>query len=233
MIFAFLCGICSILFVSFMSLPIAPQLIGSATCHIKTKEKVVALTFDDGPDAIATPQILAALKKHDIKATFFVVGSKVQKYPELVKQAFRQGYEIGNHTWSHTTCVLKSKSTIRKHIQNTDDEIRKTGYTGTIHFRAPHGMKLINLPLVLKKMGKEHILFDVWAWDWNAPGTDRIVSYAMTGAKPGSIILLHDGCGNPEQTVPAVDTIITKLKEQGYRFVTVSELLALRGKKQK
>ena len=215
-------------------MPIAPQLIGSATCHVKTNEKVVALTFDDGPDAIATPQILDVLKKHDVKATFFVVGQKVQNHPELVKEAYTQGHEIGNHTWSHTTCVLKTKSTIRKQIQDTDTEIIKTGYnTSPIHFRAPHGMKLINLPLVLKELKKEHVLFDVWSWDWNAPGTKKIVSYTMKRANPGSIILLHDGCGKPEQTVPAVDIIITKLKEKGYRFATVSELLALRKKKSK
>lgn len=233
MFFALLCGLCSLLCVSYLSMPIAPQLIGHATCHVKTDKKVVALTFDDGPDAIGTPQILDVLKKHDVKATFFVVGQKVQKHPELVKQTYMQGHEIGNHTWSHATCVLKTKSSIRKQIQDTDAEIIKTGYTGPIHFRAPHGMKLINLPLVLKKLKKEHVLFDVWAWDWDAPGTKKIVSYTMKGTKSGSIILLHDGCGNPEQTVPAVDIIITKLKESGYRFATVSELLALQKKKPK
>lgn len=211
--------------------PTSPQLIGKAISHVKTKEKVVALTYDDGPVPPFTNEILAVLKKHRIQATFFVVGERAEKNPDLIKQMYQQGHELGNHSWSHALMLWKSSRFIREQIQKTDAVLRKLGYNKEIHFRSPYGQKFWSLPKVLAELKKKNILFDVWAWDWDSPGTNKIVKYVVKGVRPGSIILLHDGCGTREQTVAASDIIIQRLKEKGYRFVTVSELLAMRKKR--
>ncbi len=214
----------------FLIHPKSPQIFGDAVSHVKTHEKVVALTYDDGPNGQFTEDILALLQKHQIHATFFMVGEHAAQYPELIKKAYQAGHELGNHSWSHVLMVGKSSRFQREQIKKTDEVLRKAGYKGDINFRPPHGQSGIGLHRVLADMKKKNILFDVWGWDWSSPGTKKIVKYVMEDVRPGSIILLHDGCGTREQTVAASDIIIQRLKAQGYRFVTVSELLALRKK---
>lgn len=222
--------VCVVGFPLFLMRPDSPQLWGEAVSRVKTHEKVVALTYDDGPVTGFTDDILAVLKKHDVHATFFVVGKHAEKNPELIKATYTAGHELGNHTWSHALMVGKSSRYMRKQIEKTDALLRKLGYEKEIYFRSPYGQKLFILPWVLSDMKKKNILFDVWAWDWDSPGTKRIVKNVMKKVKPGSIILLHDGCGTRADTVAATDIIVQRLKADGYRFVTVSELLALRKK---
>ncbi|MFA5074531.1 MAG: polysaccharide deacetylase family protein [Candidatus Babeliales bacterium] len=214
----------------YLIIPISPQIMGKAIQKVHTKEKVVALTFDDGPNPPYTNELLEVLKKHEVKATFFVLGKYIKNYPDAVKQIYQAGHELGNHTWSHNYMIFKSCKTIRKEIDSTDKAIRDLGYTGIIYFRAPHGAKLISLPMVLSKQNRAHILFNVIAWDWTQPGVKKIVNNVMKSVKPGSIILLHDGDGAKDkadrsQTVKATDIIIQKLKQQNYKIVTISELL--------
>lgn len=220
---------------AWLIIPNSPPLVGTTIKNIKTHEKVVALTFDDGPNPPYTEQTLSVLEKHQVKATFFMVGKRAKKFPALVQQVYMQGHEIGNHTWDHHVLVGKSCKFIRNQIAMTDKLLRQLGYTGPIHFRSPKGMKFLALQKVLKKIKRPNILFDVVSWDWSRPGVNKIVANVMKNVKPGSIILLHDGDGdhndratNRSQTVQSLDCIITRLKERGYRFATISELLGLR-----
>lgn len=220
---------------AWLILPYSPQLFGKAICRVNTTQKVVALTFDDGPNPPFTNQILDVLKKHEVKATFFVVGQRAKQYPETVKLVYNAGHEIGNHSWSHHVLVGKSSKFIRQEIDSTDKLIKELGYTGTIYFRSPKGMKFITLSKILKQKGRYNILFDAVGWDWSRPGVKKIVNNVVVNVGPGSIILLHDGNGDNNyeitdrsQTVQATDIIIQKLKESGYKFVTISELLSLK-----
>lgn len=222
---------------AWLIIPNSPQLYGKSIRKIKTKDKIVALTFDDGPNPPYTKQILDLLKKHDIKATFFVVGMRAQKYSEELKLVYQAGHEIGNHTWSHHVLIGKSYQFIRHEIESTDELIKKLGYTGPIHFRAPKGLKFIRLPKILAETNRPHILFDAVGWDWSNPGINKIVKNVMNSVHQGSIILLHDGDGDNNevitdrsQTVAATDIIIQKLKAAGYKFVTISEMLKLQNK---
>jgi peptidoglycan-N-acetylglucosamine deacetylase len=209
----------------FTSIPNTPQIFGTSIRRVTTNEKVVALTYDDGPRLPTTEGLLDVLKWHNVPATFFLIGQRAEKNPELVKKIYGAGHELGNHTYSHDLLIFKSSKFVRNQIQKTDNIIRACGYDREIHFRSPHGMKLFTDSWALKKMKRPNILFDVVAWDWTSPGVQKIVDNVMKEVKPGSIILMHDGCGNEKDIVAASDIIITKLKEQGYQFLTISELL--------
>ena len=205
----------------------APQLIGEAFFSIKTDKKVAALTFDDGPSTPYTQQILDILKKHDIKATFFLLGSEVQKYPDLVERIYTEGHEIGNHSWSHARLIFKTPTFIREEIESTDQLIRRLGYTGPLHFRAPYGNKLLILPWILKNMDRPHILFDVIPKDWELTSPQIIAQRVGEQLHPGAIILLHDGGGERSNTVNSLELILAHMKENNYQLLTISELLKL------
>ena len=211
---------------AWLSTPLAPQLVGQSFRCVNTSEKVVALTFDDGPNPDGTPAMLDLLERYNIKATFFLIGNRIEKNPDLAQQVLQSGHQVGNHSWSHTLMMFKSPWFLRQEIEKTDALLRDLGHPDEIYFRAPYGMKLLLLPVILKFLGKKNILFDAVAWDWSSPGVDKIVQNVLSAVKPGSIVLLHDGVGNQKETIQAVEIIINSLKNQGYNFVTVDQLLA-------
>jgi peptidoglycan-N-acetylglucosamine deacetylase len=207
------------------SIPNTPQIFGTSVRCIATNEKVVALTYDDGPRSPTTEGILGVLAQHHVPATFFLIGNRAEKHPDLVKKIYDAGHELGNHTYSHKFLIFRSPHFVKDQIDKTDKIIRDCGYEKEIFFRSPHGMKLFTDSWALKKMKRANILFDAVAWDWTSPGVQKIVNNVMKAVKPGSIILLHDGCGDEKDVVAASDIIISKLKEQGYQFLPISELL--------
>lgn len=216
-----------VMFFFFFTIPITPQLRGKGVRHVTTHEKVVALTYDDGPQPKFTEALLEALKKHATPATFFLIGKRAHKHQALVERIWKDGHELGNHSWSHSILIGRTQRFIRKEIDDTDAAIKASGYDKEIHFRAPHGFKFWYLPKVLSSIQRTHILFDVVAWDWLSPGRDAIVKKVLKHVRPGSIILMHDGVGNKKDTIAASEIIIQTLKDQGYRFATISELLSL------
>lgn len=203
---------------------------GEPIRHVKTTEKVVALTYDDGPDVPYTQQILDVLNKNHVKATFFVLGGNAKANPALIKEIMGQGHELGNHTMYHDKMKGKSVEAMAKDIQNVDTILRAQGYTKPIPFRAPFGITSDNLQAALARLNKEHVLFYFLPQDWTKISADQIYSNVMKEMKPGLIVTLHDGGKRRDNTVKATQMLITTLKEQGYRFVTVSELLELRNK---
>jgi peptidoglycan-N-acetylglucosamine deacetylase len=206
------------------------QLMGEIVPRVETAEKVVALTFDDGPTPERTEEILTILKAGDVKATFFLTGAEIQEYPESAKQIVAAGHEIGNHSFSHQRMVFKTPAFIQREIDNTDKLIRDAGYSGDIHFRSPFGKKFLLLPYYLSQRHKKNIMWDVEPNTF--PEIDRdankIVEYTIANTKPGSIILLHVMYPGREESMKAVPQIIAGLKERGFAFKTVSELLARR-----
>jgi peptidoglycan-N-acetylglucosamine deacetylase len=208
----------------------APQIFGKTVLKVATVQKVIALTFDDGPNPEATEKILALLHKYQATATFFVVGSHAEKYPDIIKEIYSNGNEIGNHSWDHERLVWRTPGFVRDQIDSTDRLIRKLGYQGAIHFRAPYGHKLFVLPYLLKKAHRKHILWTIELGDWDNPSPEEMLRRFDQKIRPGSIVLLHDGYIGKYQsrdaTVNVTDMIIRKYREKGYRFVTISELLA-------
>lgn len=201
------------------------QLLGDFATHVSTEEKVVALTYDDGPNPPYTEKLLEVLDRHQVKATFFVVGKEAEQYPDTLKAMIAQGHELGNHSYSHAALIWKRPKFVWSEIQKTDQLLRNLGVTQPIQFRSPFGFKLFVLPYLLSKLGKTNILWNVDPRDFEATDSQPIVDHVLANVKPGSIILLHDGGRECLPTIAATEKLIQTLHAQGYRFKTVSELL--------
>ncbi|MGZ3144640.1 polysaccharide deacetylase family protein [Lentzea chajnantorensis] len=204
------------------------QFFGDLVHRVETTENVVALTFDDGPDPAGTQQVLDVLAAEDVTATFFLVGRDLEEHPELGRRIARAGHEIGNHTFSHERMFGVTPGFVAKEVEDTDAAIRRTGYSGAIHFRPPNGKKLFALPYYLEQHDRTTVMWDVEPDSAGTPPKDRVVSETLAQTKPGSIVLLHPMYAGRDQTRQALRPIIAGLKERGFRFVTVSALLAAR-----
>jgi chitin deacetylase len=201
------------------------QLFGGIVDRVETEAPVVALTFDDGPTAQFTAEVLEILRQRQVKATFFVIGEALDRNPELGRQIVADGHELGNHSYSHTRLILQPLSFIRQEIERTDQLIGQAGYEGEIHFRPPNGKKLILLPYYLATTGRKTITWTVAPE--SAPNkAGRIVARVLEQTRPGSIILLHVMYESRAESRAALPGIIDGLQARGYRFVTVSDLLA-------
>ena len=200
--------------------------------HSKGSDRVVALTFDDGPSPIWTPKILDELKKAKIKATFFMVGNHVEKYPEIAKRIFEEGHEIGNHTYDHHVLIYYKIDELEKEIRDTEKVIKNATGQTTRYFRPPKAWLTDREKKKIKDMGYEIILWSLNSKDWVTFDDKYIVRYIVRHIRPGDILLFHDSGGvftteggNREETVNTIPILASRLKEKGYRFVTISELL--------
>ncbi|RAJ89857.1 chitin deacetylase [Larkinella arboricola] len=204
------------------------QFFGEIYPHIQTDQKVVALTFDDGPTRL-TDRVLPILKELDIKATFFVTGKALVENMPQGKKIVLAGHQVGNHSYSHQRMVLKTPAFIRAEIERTDSLIRRAGYRHEILFRPPNGKKLVALPYYLEQTHRKTIMWDVEPESYAEIANDskKIVSHVLANVKPGSIILLHVMVAERKESVQAIRGIVRQLRQRGYSFKTVSELLEL------
>lgn len=190
-------------------------------------EKVVALTFDDGPWGTSTRQVLQILKEEDVKATFFVLGKHALMYPDVIAEIVKAGHAVGNHSWSHPYKPV-TPEVAKQEIENTSALIAKQSQAQTRLFRPPGGNLTTGLVDYAKSKNYAIIMWSVDTHD-TRPNTTaaEIVERTLREVKPGSIILLHDGGGDRATTRKALPTLIRRLRQKGYRFVTVPELLQL------
>ncbi|MDQ0340503.1 chitin deacetylase [Caldalkalibacillus uzonensis] len=205
------------------------QLFGGLVVKVETNEQVLALTIDDGPGE-NTDEILKILREEDVKATFFLTGQEIEENMAYAEKIVQDGHEIGNHSYSHQRMVFKTPAFIKEEIEKTDELIRQAGYQGEIHFRPPFGKRLILLPYYLNHHERKTILWNIEPESYPeiAMDADKIIDYVVENIEPGSIILLHVMYESRRESLNAVKGIITALKEQGYTFTTVSELLNYR-----
>jgi peptidoglycan/xylan/chitin deacetylase (PgdA/CDA1 family) len=203
------------------------QICGELVDRVERDDPVIALTFDDGPREPDTARLLDLLARLRVRATFFMVGRRIEQHPELARRVIREGHEAGNHSYSHPRMVLVSPAFVREEISRTDALLRQAGARGTPLFRAPFGKKLFVLPWVLWRSGRRHVTFDVIPDppDYQRPEARLIAGSVIDRVRPGSIVLLHDGGGDRSRTIAATELIITGLRRRGYRFTTVSRLL--------
>lgn len=181
------------------------------------KKKVVYLTFDDGPSRY-TPQVLRVLKRHNAKATFFMIGRQAKSNRSAVRQVRRGGHKIGNHTYNHPWLTKTSASRVRSELRLAD---AATGRTTCM--RPPGGFVNSRVRSVARAERKSIVMWSVDTNDWRRPGSGRIVRSIGSSPRSGSIILMHDGGGNRSQTVAALNTVLPRLKAKGYRFATLPQ----------
>ena len=201
------------------------QLFGGITEKVETGQKVVALTFDDGP-AKNVDEILSLLEQYKAKATFFLIGRDIEKNLDEAKKIAAAGHQIGNHTYSHRRMVFKSLSYIKDEIEKTDNLIRKAGYEGEIDFRPPYGKKLAGLPYYLNKHGRDTIMWNIEP-DTSYTSSEDKINDVMKRVKPGSIILLHPMYDHSGEALRTIEGILQSLSKEGFQFVTVNELQQL------
>ena len=200
--------------------------------RVPSQNKVVALTFDDGPSSKWTPLILDELKKAGVKATFFMLGEHVAKYPDVARRVAQEGHEIGNHTYTHHVLLYYKPDELIKEVRDAQNIIYNTTGQVTRYFRPPKAWVTNQEKAQLQEMGYKVVLWSLNSKDWVSFDDKYIVKYIIHHVRPGDIILFHDSGGvfsteggNRKETVLAILRIIERLKERGYSFVTVSELV--------
>lgn len=191
--------------------------------QVPTARHLVALTYDDGPQPQATPQLLRVLQQKQVKATFFVLGANAAAHPELVRQAYQAGHEIGSHAYSHKFFNTLTVAEYKAEMDQANQLISRLAREPAV-FRPPGGAWSDAVAVAALERGQRTILWSVDSGDWRRLPANRVVANILDNVKPGSIVLMHDG--QPDlATAAATGMVIDRLRAQGYRFVTVSELL--------
>ncbi|PYV58953.1 MAG: polysaccharide deacetylase family protein [Acidobacteria bacterium] len=192
--------------------------------------KKVALTYDDGPNDPYTLQLLEVLARHNVKATFFMIGEFVCQRPEIARAVLEAGHAVGNHTFSHPLLIFKSASTIRRQLADCQGAMQDAlGVSATI-FRPPFGGRRPEVFRIARKLGLQPIMWNVTGYDWNAKSVDEIERKVTRQMRGGDVILLHDG-GHLEMgtdrshTVAVTDRIIRRYQQQGREFVTIPQMM--------
>ena len=192
----------------------------------KTKKKIISLTFDDGPFPLHTPMILEILKKHNIKATFFVNGIYARKFPQLIADIKNGGHEIGNHTYNHRDLRKLNYNQMSYELEETDRVIYNITGKRTVLVRPPGGRLDREVAKELKKRGYTIVMYSINPGDWWQRDPEKLRRFVTARLHNGGIILLHNGFIHTTRSLPR---LIKDIKKKGYRFATVSQLAKEKG----
>lgn len=202
-----------------------PGNVGVSHSRGRTTLPYIAMTYDDGPHPQNTPRLLDMLRDRNIKATFYVIGRSVNNYPHIVRRIVAEGHEIGNHTWTHRKLTALSDASVRKELNSTRDAIVAASGVKPRTMRPPYGaLRQNQRAWIYKEYGYPTILWNVDPEDWKRPGLSVVTSRIVNGTRNGSIVLAHD---LHKPTVDAMPATLDGLLRKGFKFVTVSQLLAL------
>lgn len=201
---------------------------GNKAIYRKTTNiKVVALTFDDGPDPRFTNSILDTLKKYNVPATFFMVGDNVKAHPEIAKRIVAEGHEVGDHTMTHPTLTDLTPEEAYNEIESGYQTIISTTGTVPLYFRSPKGLTTDYAQSAASSLGMKEILWTVTIENRNAPTSEEMANRVLNKIQPGYIILLHDGRLDRTKTVKALPLLLDGLKEKGYKVISLTDLLTI------
>jgi peptidoglycan/xylan/chitin deacetylase (PgdA/CDA1 family) len=185
----------------------------------------IAMTFDDGPSPETTPRLLDILKQRNIKATFFMIGQNAERNPAIVKRILAEGHEIGNHSWTHPQLSKLPDDRVTEEINKTQNAIKDASGYAPVLMRPPYGaITARQKEWIEKQFGLSVIIWSVDPFDWKRPGASVIEQRILAGARPGAIVLSHD---IHKQTVDAMPATLDALAAKGFKFVTVSQLIAM------
>ncbi len=192
--------------------------------------KRLALTYDDGPNDPHTGQLLELLAKHDVKATFFLIGRYVQQFPQMAREIAAAGHAIGNHTFTHPLLIFKSPKEIRAELTDCHRALVDAVGEPSKLFRPPFGGRRPEVLRIARQLGLLPIMWSVTGYDWKAPSAAYIEEKVSSRVRGGDVILLHDGghlrMGEDRRhTITATDGLISRFKGEGYEFVTIPQMM--------
>ena len=206
------------------------QWYGRTFTSLARGTKQLALTYDDGPNDPHTMRVLEVLARHNVRATFFLIGRYVQQRPEIVREVVKAGHVIGNHTFTHPLLTFKTAAEVRKELSDCRSAIQDAVGEHSNLFRPPFGGRRPAVLRIARELGLEPIMWNVTGYDWNAPPAVVIEKKVSSQIRGGDVILLHDGGhkqmgADRSQTVLATDHLITRYKSEGYDFATIQQML--------
>jgi peptidoglycan/xylan/chitin deacetylase (PgdA/CDA1 family) len=206
------------------------QWYGATFTGLPRGSKKLALTYDDGPNDPHTLRLLEVLAKHEVRATFFLIGRYVQQRPDIVRELVKAGHVIGNHTFTHPNLIFSSAVQVRTQILECKRAIEDAVGEHSDLFRPPFGGRRPASLRVVRELGLKPVMWSVTGWDWEAPPAEQIERKVAKQVRGGDVILLHDGGhkgmgADRAQTVLATDRLIGRSKAEGYEFVTVPEMM--------
>jgi peptidoglycan/xylan/chitin deacetylase (PgdA/CDA1 family) len=206
------------------------QWFGKAFHGLPRGSKQIALTFDDGPNDPHTLNLLEVLAKHNVRATFFLIGRFVCQRQDIVREIAKQGHVIGNHTFTHPLLSLQSAARIRKEIGDCGRAITDAVGEHSTLFRPPWGARRPAVLRIVRQLGLEPIMWNVTGYDWNAPSTEYVEKKVTARIRGGDVVLLHDGShaafgADRSKTVEVIDRLIRRYEAEGREFVTIPKMM--------
>jgi len=215
--------------------PMAPrsQLYGRTFIGERPPSRRLALTFDDGPNDTHTLSLLEILARHDVHATFFMIGQYVEQRPEIARAVAAAGHAIGNHTHTHPNLIFCHENVVGRELQDCMRAFDDAGITHAGLFRPPHGARTPAVLRTARRMGYEPVMWSVSGWDWNPHAAEKIAQIVHRQVRGGDVILLHDGSHQQMGTdrsasVRATELILARYLGEGFEFVTVPEMLEIK-----
>ncbi|RHW17117.1 polysaccharide deacetylase [Sphingomonas gilva] len=208
------------------------QLVGEITCRVQTSQKLVALSFDDGPTPQGVAALLPVLREHGARATFFLIGQEMERHPGLARRLAAAGHEIANHSYAHDRMLGLFPGAYAEELERTNRLLRAEGVNGLLLFRPPYGKKLTGLPIAVERAGLRMITWDVEDPPGSVSDPAAYADHIMRGVRPGSIILMHPMYASGRTAREALPLILTRLRAAGYRVVTVRELLEVEAREE-
>ncbi|HLK32286.1 MAG TPA: polysaccharide deacetylase family protein, partial [Terriglobales bacterium] len=206
------------------------QLFGRTFTGIEPESRQLALTFDDGPNDPWTQRLLEVLNRHQVRATFFLIGRYVAQRPEIAQQIAAAGHVVGNHTWDHPNLIFVRPAEVERQIQRCAQALQQAVGPHSTLFRPPFGGRTPQALRAVRRCGLQPVLWSISGRDWEAKSAAYIENKIVRGMEGGEVILLHDGGhrslgADRSFTVTAVDHLIARCHEQGFNFVTVPQMM--------
>ena len=206
------------------------QWYGRTFAHGARESKQIALTYDDGPNDPHTLRLIEVLAKHNVRATFFMIGRHVRLRPDLARAVAEAGHAVGNHTFTHPLLIFKSKQQTRAELVDCQEALQNAIGKPAKLFRPPFGGRRPATLRIARSLGLQPVMWNVTGYDWNAPPAATIEKKVARQMRGGDVILLHDGGhlamgADRSQTVIATDRLIARYKSEGYEFVTIPEMM--------
>jgi peptidoglycan/xylan/chitin deacetylase (PgdA/CDA1 family) len=215
----------------YQSMARTAQWYGETFTGLASGSRQIALTYDDGPNDPHTQRLLEVLAKHNVHATFFLIGRYIQQQPQIAREIVQAGHIVGNHTFTHPLLTFRSEAEIRQELQQCRSALQDAIGQHSNLFRPPFGGRRPAVLRVARELGLEPIMWNVTGYDWNAPPAALIEGKISNQIRGGNVILLHDGGhkhlgADRSQTVIATDRLIPHYKTEGYEFVTVPQMIS-------